>query len=191
MYNHSRVEFINFDYEAGIEPDQPYEIDSMGIDLGKYVLDRKESDFDIMMCDSRSQISINSDIPNYGDKSNISISIDNASFYSAEGNMDKRNTKKGNKCKPFQCGKDKCHKKSKFQWILERHMSSHDSVRLFKCMHEDFLKSYKSNENLTLPTRNIHLKERPYHCKYCDLTFTHRYGKTIFYPRENLSRKEI
>lgn len=52
------------------------------------------------------------------------------------------------------------------------------SSRLFKCTEANCGKVYKSKENLTLHFKNIHLKEKPYGCKYCSALFSHRNGKT-------------
>lgn len=56
--------------------------------------------------------------------------------------------------------------------------SSLFSGRTFKCVEEGCEKSYKSKENLNLHIKNIHLKEKPYNCKYCPALFSHRNGKT-------------
>lgn len=50
--------------------------------------------------------------------------------------------------------------------------------RLFRCSELNCDKVYKSKENLTLHIKNIHLKEKPYNCKYCPALFSHRNGKT-------------
>jgi hypothetical protein len=52
--------------------------------------------------------------------------------------------------------------------------------RTFGCPDRDCGKVYKSKENLTLHYRNIHLKEKPYSCKYCSAEFSHRNGKINF-----------
>jgi hypothetical protein len=46
----------------------------------------------------------------------------------------------------------------------------------FNCPFKDCIKVYKSKENLTLHYKNIHLKEKPYSCKYCSAVFSHRNG---------------
>ncbi len=48
------------------------------------------------------------------------------------------------------------------------------NLKNFKC--EDCEKVYKSKENLTLHIKNIHLKIKPYSCKYCIAEFSHRNG---------------
>jgi hypothetical protein len=47
--------------------------------------------------------------------------------------------------------------------------------RLFACNACD--KVYKSKENQTLHYKNIHLKLKPYNCRYCSSVFSHRNGK--------------
>jgi hypothetical protein len=54
-----------------------------------------------------------------------------------------------------------------------------DSKRkTFDCPVKGCAKVYKSKENLTLHYKNIHLKEKPYSCKFCEAVFSHRNGKT-------------
>lgn len=51
-----------------------------------------------------------------------------------------------------------------------------EKLKLYKCTFESCMKAYKSKENLTLHFKNIHLKEKPYTCKFCKATFSHRNG---------------
>jgi hypothetical protein len=65
-----------------------------------------------------------------------------------------------------------------------------DCLRKYKCEYSECGKRYKTKENLILHVRNIHLKEKPYQCVYCESKFSHRNGKYIFIIilcRENLS----
>lgn len=48
--------------------------------------------------------------------------------------------------------------------------------KYFPCTFEGCEKVYKSKENLTLHYKNIHLKEKPYSCKFCSSLFSHRNG---------------
>jgi hypothetical protein len=50
--------------------------------------------------------------------------------------------------------------------------------RTFYCPFTSCTKVYKSKENLTLHYKNIHLKQKPYSCKFCEAVFSHRNGKT-------------
>ncbi len=47
----------------------------------------------------------------------------------------------------------------------------------FSCDYANCKKIYKTKENLQLHYKNIHLKEKPYSCCYCDKNFSHRTGK--------------
>jgi hypothetical protein len=49
--------------------------------------------------------------------------------------------------------------------------------KYFPCNHHGCEKVYKSKENLTLHYKNIHLREKPYSCKFCNSLFSHRNGK--------------
>lgn len=49
--------------------------------------------------------------------------------------------------------------------------------KTFAC--KDCNKVYKSKENLTLHYKNIHLKLKPYSCKYCTAVFSHRNGRNF------------
>lgn len=44
-------------------------------------------------------------------------------------------------------------------------------------------KVYRSKENMLLHYKNIHLKEKPYVCQYCNSGFSHRNGK-IYHERK-------
>lgn len=48
--------------------------------------------------------------------------------------------------------------------------------KYFPCSFDGCEKVYKSKENLTLHFKNIHLKEKPYSCKFCNSQFSHRNG---------------
>jgi hypothetical protein len=48
--------------------------------------------------------------------------------------------------------------------------------KYFPCSFEVCEKVYKSKENLTLHYKNIHLKQKPYSCKFCNSQFSHRNG---------------
>lgn len=53
--------------------------------------------------------------------------------------------------------------------------------KYFPCTFEGCEKVYKSKENLTLHYKNIHLKQKPYSCKFCNSQFSHRNGIFIYY----------
>jgi hypothetical protein len=48
----------------------------------------------------------------------------------------------------------------------------------FKCEYNGCGKVYKSKENLKLHTKNKHENFKPYKCRFCISTFSHRNGKT-------------
>jgi len=58
--------------------------------------------------------------------------------------------------------------------------------KIFTCAFEGCKKIYKSKENLTLHYRNIHLKEKPYSCKFCSSRFSHRNGKDSYLSYQNI-----
>lgn len=54
------------------------------------------------------------------------------------------------------------------------YVNSSYKKKCYKCT--DCVKVYKSKENLMLHVKNIHLKIKPYDCKYCTALFSHRNG---------------
>ena len=58
-------------------------------------------------------------------------------------------------------------------------ISKSSNGKSFTC--KDCNKTYKSKENLTLHIKNIHLKQKPYNCKYCSAVFSHRNGISFIY----------
>lgn len=67
-----------------------------------------------------------------------------------------------------------------FEEVKEKGLKK-EKLKLFKCNYQGCMKAYKSKENLTLHFKNIHLKEKPYSCKFCKATFSHRNGKFNFF----------
>jgi len=80
------------------------------------------------------------------------------------------------KCKLFKCTFDGCEKSFEYKWILNRHINSHFCFKLFKCEYQGCSKTYKSKENLNLHIKNKHLGLKPYKCRYCLISFSHRNG---------------
>jgi len=76
----------------------------------------------------------------------------------------------------FPCQFQDCKKEFNYRWLLDRHINSHFSFRLFKCAENGCSKSYKSQENLKLHLYNYHFNIKPYKCGYCSLMFSHRNG---------------
>ena len=48
----------------------------------------------------------------------------------------------------------------------------------FACDFKNCEKEYRSRENLKLHVQNVHEQIKPYGCRFCDATFSHRNGKT-------------
>ena len=53
--------------------------------------------------------------------------------------------------------------------------------KLFVCEYQNCDKQYKAKENLSLHIKNIHLKIKPYKCRFCALNFSHRNGNFFLY----------
>lgn len=81
----------------------------------------------------------------------------------------------------YRCHYDKCIRKFKYKWLLEKHYLLHD--RIFKCCYVGCSKQYKTKENLILHIKNYHLGEKPFKCKFCDEKFSHRNGK-LYHERK-------
>jgi uncharacterized Zn-finger protein len=62
---------------------------------------------------------------------------------------------------------------------LKDHLKSHMTFKTFHCQFDNCGKIYKSKENLVLHIKNIHLKLKPYRCRFCDSSFSHRNGKIL------------
>lgn len=59
--------------------------------------------------------------------------------------------------------------------------SKNKLVKSFPCSFFGCNKIYKSKENLILHFKNIHLKQKPYSCRFCKSLFSHRNGKNIIF----------
>lgn len=57
------------------------------------------------------------------------------------------------------------------------YIETNPNQKVFECKQVNCSKTYKSKENLILHIKNIHLKQKPYSCKYCPSLFSHRNGK--------------
>jgi hypothetical protein len=77
----------------------------------------------------------------------------------------------------IKCIFESCGKQIKTKQELEEHVSEHMKIRLFRCEYPGCEKAYKSRENMTLHFKNIHLKQKPYKCRFCAANFSHRNGK--------------
>jgi len=189
--NFSNIEFISFEQiDAG--QDQPaYENDVMGLgDLNNFIIDKIMSDYDnnfenLLLADTKSpSMSFYSEMmPIKSNESFSSFALGESCFSeniktsSTLSPLESPNEQPNSK--QFVCSYENCKKSFKFKWILDRHYLSHKSAKLYKCTYRGCLKSYKSKENLTLHVKNIHLKEKPYSCKFCSSLFSHRNGKNF------------
>jgi hypothetical protein len=168
-----------------------YENDVMGLgDLNQFITERMESDYDnqfenLLLAESQSpQMSFYSEmLPVKSNESFSSFALgesylsENIKTSSTLSPVELPNDQPNNK--HFVCSYENCKKSFKFKWILDRHFLSHKSAKLYKCTYRGCIKSYKSKENLTLHVKNIHLKEKPYSCKFCSSLFSHRNGKNF------------
>jgi hypothetical protein len=76
----------------------------------------------------------------------------------------------------LQCIFENCRELVNTKSELEDHYSKHEKIRLYKCEFEGCEKVYRSKENMTLHFKNIHLKLKPYKCRFCASLFSHRNG---------------
>jgi uncharacterized C2H2 Zn-finger protein len=58
----------------------------------------------------------------------------------------------------------------------EDHIKKKIRTKSFNCEVNGCGKIYRSKENLSLHIKNIHLNLKPYRCRFCSSTFTHRNG---------------
>jgi hypothetical protein len=181
----SNIEIINFDNFHNSEQDQFLKemLHEAGSFLPNYAEDRYEKDVENMMD--------NLNIDNFSNCSFYSEMQCQSQFESSSAQLTEPTTQSISPLRKiltvkdfsfsherqFCCPFSNCNKAFKFKWILERHLISHKNLKQFKCSEDSCTKAYKSKENLTLHHRNIHLKEKPYNCRYCEAVFSHRNGK--------------
>jgi hypothetical protein len=79
----------------------------------------------------------------------------------------------------YKCIFDKCGALLENKIDLEEHCTRHIRTKYFKCDVFGCDKVYRSKENLTLHIKNIHLNLKPYKCRFCNSTFSHRNGTLI------------
>lgn len=191
MNSFSNIEFINFESLPNNDHENVLESKDIEMEyLNDFLLEKFETEYEnqtndsIIMNDNNSQVSFYSDVK--GNKINPNDSFASLPTYEislfGECNRSSSPSSIGEvRCevleKNFTCNYENCNKTFKFRWILDRHYLSHKAAKLYKCTFKGCTKSYKSKENLTLHFKNIHLKEKPYNCKFCPSVFSHRNGK--------------
>jgi hypothetical protein len=188
MNTQANIQFINFDSISEEENQYQMVTDLVGMEINNFLLNRFESEYDLQCCNylntSKTQPSCLQDTQASKSIYSINVSPTEQIRKKIDESDDKQvdTTEKENspvEFKNFSCEYVNCHKTFKFKWILDRHYLSHKPHKHFKCTYEDCGKSYKSKENLTLHIKNIHLKEKPYSCRYCSSVFSHRNGNRI------------
>jgi hypothetical protein len=166
MYDHSNIEIINFepfaDNQMNHYLDLPYEdfgFDKLGL-LDKLDRDMYDpwSSFDSIQQSNSFCCFTN------GESFSSCLSNDNLSCYSD--------------CTSVLTPTIVLEKDTNISFDNCTESKSSKKFRTFACTSKGCTKVYKSKENLTLHFKNIHLKEKPYSCKYCDAVFSHRNGKT-------------
>jgi hypothetical protein len=185
MHNQANIQFINFDSVSEEDNQCQIATDLVGMEINNFLLNRFETEYNIQcgnyLSPHKNQTTYLQDTQPSKTIYTVNTTPIETQTNKLEESQDKlkENLEKENSGKDsntFPCEYDNCHKTFKFKWILDRHYLSHKPIKLFKCNYEDCPKSYKSKENLTLHIKNIHLKEKPYSCRYCSSVFSHRNG---------------
>jgi uncharacterized Zn-finger protein len=81
----------------------------------------------------------------------------------------------------FSCNFPNCGKRFSSKWILQRHKNSHFDFNFYKCDQIGCNKTYKSKENLKIHIMNKHFNCKPFKCDFCEIKFSHRNGRFIFF----------
>ena len=191
MNNFSNIEIINL--EELEEKDNKSSIDfeqEIGLtNINNFIIDKYQSGFgesqsDILSNESLCNVSICSEnnknknidyssMSNFTDQTNYS---DNSKSLNSLNNSFSNMNKISNKSSSF------FKKSPKSKNIINENIEGKDlntslfSPKLFSCNFEECEKVYKSKENLILHHKNIHLKEKPYSCNFCESHFSHRNG---------------
>jgi len=189
MQNQAHIQFINFDYVSEEDNQCNIATELVGMEINNFLLNRFETEYDIQYSNylnsQKNPTSFLQDTQT--SKTNYTATTTPVETQSkklgesqeiSQDIQEKENSTKD--VTTFPCEYDNCQKTFKFKWILDRHYLSHKPTKLFKCDYEKCGKSYKSKENLTFHIKNIHLKEKPYNCRYCSSVFSHRNGKIYF-----------
>ena len=185
MNSQNNIQFLNFDSISEEDNQCHIPTDLLGMEINNFLLNRFESEYDIQcgnyLTTPRTHPTYLQDTESSKCINSFNTSPIDAKTKILEECEDKSKENSVKDSKNFLCEYDNCLKSFKFKWILDRHYLSHKPHKLFKCSYEDCVKSYKSKENLTLHFKNIHLKEKPYSCKYCSSVFSHRNGNKLLF----------
>lgn len=197
MNSLSNIEIVNFE---GLESNGEYYMDlerEIGVNYMNQFIEKSESDYsdinpDSNDYDSSSNLTIYSDNPiksannhEYSNINNVNDSCNNSNFGDATNYSENKSSILSNSICNLEkiCNNSFSYLKrpTKFKLNLEAFnltsTSNHNkSAKMFLCTFEGCEKKYKSKENLTLHYKNIHLKEKPYSCKFCSSVFSHRNG---------------
>ena len=77
--------------------------------------------------------------------------------------------------------------KKNLTYLKKKQVKKIKRKTIFSCKHKGCEKKYVSNENLKLHNSNIHLRKKPYKCKFCKSKFSHLNGKTYHERKEHLN----
>ena len=197
MNGFSNIEFINFETLNNNENDN-FTIKDPNYDplnyLNNFLLERLESE-----CDSQTDSIMNDSqsVHSYFSEAQVNrVSESFSGFHIDKATSENESFDSGvqnnsvNMESLFSCSFDNCKKNFRFKWILDRHCVSHKVSKTYCCFYKGCPKAYKSKENLNLHVKNIHLKEKPYSCRFCQSVFSHRNGIFAFKFINNC-RKDI
>jgi general transcription factor IIIA len=73
--------------------------------------------------------------------------------------------------KPFACEFPSCHSKFSLRHQLKRHQKLHSTPKPFICSIPDCKESFSKHSQLYIHNCRVHLKEEPFKCSECNLTF--------------------
>lgn len=201
MNSLSNIEIVNFDQIENNEENYmglEHEIEMNY--TNNFIIDKYESDYseiqnDVISYDLSCNMTICSDIlinksapeknnnkyRNNPNLSNVYDSCNNSNIGDATNFSENKSLIQNDSfCKDINSISDKKPTKFKINSDNESYFSNKSnnsaSIKSFPCTFEKCDKIYKSKENLTLHYKNIHLKEKPYSCKFCNSIFSHRNG---------------
>jgi len=188
------IEIINFDELNNDEPSIDL-VQDIGMNyMDNFIIDKYESEysegnsayysfesscslsvsseFSANICLQKLNLNDSSNISNFTDQKAYSENKRSSPFFDSFNNLEKVSNNSFSYLK----------KSPEFRLNIENDFNlshiSHSSInkKIFPCTYDKCEKIYKSKENLTLHYKNIHLREKPYSCKFCNSRFSHRNG---------------